>query len=125
MRRVDWSGHEQHLLDHYTKKCQERPFHTKSFQMLHGHTPVSFSPRTVTLLSGFNPERTQSVEVLNHSPTHSVKFGIFSDSLPGWMRVSVSEGVIAPGQVVKIEVECCSPEADHRYDHSTSVVCYI
>jgi len=74
--RVNWSAHEKHLLTHYQKKLHERPFHTKSFQTLHATAPVTHFPRTVTLFSGFNPERTQNLKIFNNSPTHSVKFGI-------------------------------------------------
>ena len=74
--RVNWSAHEKHLLAHYQKKLHERPFHTKSFQTLHATAPVTHFPRTVTLFSGFNPERTQNLKIFNNSPTHSVKFGI-------------------------------------------------
>lgn len=117
IHRVDWAGHEKHLLDHYLTKCADRPFHAKSFQTLRGTTPVSFLPRTVTLLSGFQPEGFQPVTVNNHSTSHSVRYLIKPESLPAWMAVSEAEreGVIPPGGAVTVTVTCQSDAADARY----------
>lgn len=75
--------------------------------------PVTFEPRVLTLLSGIVPNTFQRVVVCNNSHTNTVRFSLYGNVLPEWVRVTTPwSGLIAPRGTTEIVCECVSEEAD-------------
>jgi hypothetical protein len=74
--RVQWAAQERELVEQYTARCLHRTYHSKSFQTVHGCSPVTFAPRVVMMHYTSGGTAVYTVELCNESRTNAVKFSV-------------------------------------------------